>query len=57
MEVDGTKKIYDRQIENFEAEIESLKLRHRKEKESLEIELEEKKHLVMRQAADIKEFS
>ena len=48
MEVDGAKKIHDRQVDNLEAEIESLKIRHRKEKEAIESELEEKKHLVIR---------
>ena len=57
MEQDGARKIHDRQIENLENEIDSLKLRHRKEKEALETELEEKKHTIMRQAADLKDLT
>ena len=39
MEHDESKKMYSRQVENFEEEILSLKSRFRKEKESLEAEL------------------
>ncbi len=46
MEHDESKKIHSRQVENFEDEIMSLKSRFRKEKESLEAELQEKRHLV-----------
>ena len=39
MEFDEGKKMYSRQVENFEEEIIGLKSRFRKEKESLEAEL------------------
>ena len=57
MEHDESKKIHSRQVENFEDEIMSLKSRFRKEKESLEAELQEKRHLVQRQASEIKDFN
>ena len=46
MEHDESKKMHTRQVENFEEEIGSLKSRFRKEKESLEAELQEKRHTV-----------
>ena len=48
MEIDGNKKINDRQISNLESEIDELKTRQRKDREALETELEEKKHTIMR---------
>lgn len=44
IEHDESKKMHTRQVENFEDEIASLKSRFRKEKESLETELQEKRH-------------
>ena len=46
MEFDEGKKMHTRQVENFEEEIIGLKSRFRKEKESLEAELQEKRHTV-----------
>ena len=43
MEHDESKKMHTRQVENFEEEISALKSRFRKEKESLEAELQEKR--------------
>lgn len=40
--------MHTRQVENFEEEIATLKSRFRKEKESLETELQEKRHTVQR---------
>ena len=57
MEHDESKKMHTRQVENFEEEIVSLKSRFRKEKESLENELQEKRHTCQRQAAEIKDLN
>ena len=57
MEHDENKKMHSRQVENFEEEIVSLKSRFRKEKESLEAELQEKRHATQRQTAEIKDLN
>lgn len=57
MEQSESRKIHSRQVENFEEEISSLKSRFRKEKESLETELQEKRHLTQRQSAEIKDLN
>ena len=57
MEFDENKKMHSRQVENFEEEIVSLKSRFRKEKESLEAELQEKRHATQRQTAEIKDLN
>ena len=57
IEHDESKKMHTRQVENFEDEIASLKSRFRKEKESLETELQEKRHQVQRQSAEIKDLN
>jgi len=57
LEHEETKKQHSRLVENFEDEISSLKSRFRKEKESLEAELQEKRHAVQRQASEIKELN
>jgi len=57
MEHDESKKMHTRQVENFEEEIASLKSRFRKEKESLEAELQEKRHSTQRNAAEIKDLN
>ena len=57
MEHDESKKIHTRQVETFEEEISNLKSRFRKEKESLEAELQEKRHSVQRQTAEIKDLN
>lgn len=57
MELDEGKKMHSRQVENFEEEIIGLKSRFRKEKESLEAELQEKRHLTQRQTAEIKDLN
>ena len=57
MELNEGKTIHMRQVQNFEEEISSLKSRFRKEKESLETELQEKRHTVQRQTAEIKDLN
>lgn len=57
LEHSENRKMHSRKIENFEEEISQLKSRFRKEKESLETELQEKRHSVQRQAAEIKDLN
>ena len=49
MEHNENKKIRSRQVEDLEEEVAQLKSRFRKEKESMEAELQEKRHTVQRQ--------
>lgn len=57
LEHDELKKMQVRKVENLEDEIASLKSKLRKEKDSLEIELQEKRHTVQRQISEIKELN
>ena len=57
MEHDESKRVHSRQLENLEEEIASLKSRARKEKESLETELAEKKHMVQCQQIELKDLN